>query len=53
MTLDGTPYVVVAPSLVHLFVLHGEEKHWMPYSRILKADLTIASITGSAHEIPA
>jgi hypothetical protein len=44
MTLDGTPYVVVAPSLVHLFVLRGEEKHWMPYSRILKADLAITPV---------
>jgi hypothetical protein len=55
MTVDGMPYIVVAPGLIHLLVIHGEEKHWIPYSRILKADLTIASLKkatsiGSAHE---
>ena len=42
LTVDGAPYIVVAPGLIHLLVLRGEEKHWIPYSRILKADLSLA-----------
>lgn len=41
LTVDGVPYVVESQGLVHLLVLKDKEKHWLPYSKILKADLGI------------
>ncbi len=43
LTIDGKPYVVVAPGLIHLAVIGDGENHWLPYSKILKADVTIRS----------
>jgi small-conductance mechanosensitive channel len=43
LTIDGKPYVVVAPGLIHLAVVCDGESHWLPYSKILKADVTIRS----------
>lgn len=43
LTVDGKPYVVVAPGLIHLAVVCDSENHWLPYSKILKADLTVRS----------
>lgn len=46
LNVDGTPYVIVAPGLIHLYAVRDETKHWLPYSKILKADLTLVSISG-------
>ena len=43
LTVNGKPYVVMAPGLIHLAVVGDGEKHWLPYSKILKADLTVRS----------
>ena len=43
LTVDGKPYVVVAPGLLHLAVVCDSENHWLPYSKILKADVTVRS----------
>jgi hypothetical protein len=46
LIVDGTPYVIVAPGLIHLYAVHQDEtKHWLPYSKILKADLTFVPMT--------
>ena len=45
LTVNGAPYVVVTPGLIHLLVMHGKQKHWIPYSRILKADMSLARLT--------
>jgi small-conductance mechanosensitive channel len=55
LTIDGAPYVAIAPGLIHVQVVRDEATHWLPYSKLLKSDLTITSkskITpaGSAHE---
>lgn len=55
LTVDGAPYVAIAPGLIHVQVVRDEEIHWLPYSKLLKADLTITSNSkiapvGSAHE---
>jgi hypothetical protein len=55
LTVDGAPYVAIAPGLIHVQVVRDEEMHWLPYSKLLKADLTITSKSkiapaGSAHE---
>lgn len=55
LTIDGAPYVAIAPGLIHVQVVRDEEIHWLPYSKLLKSDLTITSkskITpaGSANE---
>lgn len=55
LTVDGAPYVAIAPGLIHVQVVRDEEIHWLPYSKLLKSDLTITSkskITpaGNAHE---
>jgi hypothetical protein len=55
LTVGGVPYIAVAPGLIHLHVLHNDESHWIPYSKILKAEVTIqqkskASPAGSEHE---
>ena len=43
LTVNGKPYVVMAPGLIHLTVAGDGENHWLPYSKILKADLTVRS----------
>ncbi|MCG3119102.1 MAG: hypothetical protein ALAOOOJD_01433 [bacterium] len=55
LTIDGAPYVAIAPGLIHVQVVRDEEIHWLPYSKLLKSDLTITSKskivpTGSADE---
>lgn len=45
LTIDGSPCVVVAPGLVHLYVIREEENHWIPYTKILKADVIVQSKT--------
>ncbi len=55
LTVDGAPYVAIAPGLIHVQVVRDEEIHWLPYSKLLKSDLTITSKSkiapaGSAHE---
>jgi hypothetical protein len=45
LTIDGAPCVVVAPGLVHLYVIRDEENHWLPYTKILKADVIVQSKT--------
>lgn len=42
LTVDGVSYQVQKPGLIHLRVLREKKKHWLPYSKILKADLTMA-----------
>jgi len=42
LTVDGVPYQVQKPGLIHLRVLRDKKKHWLPYSKILKADLTMS-----------
>ncbi len=44
LTLNGTAHVVVALGLLQLLVTREDEQHWIPYSRILKADLTITAL---------
>ena len=43
LTLNDTSYVVVALGLLHLRVMRDDKQHWIPYSRILKADLAVAT----------
>jgi small-conductance mechanosensitive channel len=55
LTVDGAPYVAIAPGLIHVQVIRDEEIHWLPYSKLLKSDLTITSKSKiaparSAHE---
>jgi small-conductance mechanosensitive channel len=45
LTIDGAPCVVVAPGLVHLYVVRDQENHWLPYTKILKADVIVQSKT--------
>ncbi len=45
LTLNDIAYTVIAPGLLHVLVTREEEQHWIPYSRVLKADLTIAKLT--------
>lgn len=45
LTIDGAPCVVVAPGLVHLYVIRDQENHWLPYTKILKADVIVQSQT--------
>lgn len=45
LTIDGAPCIVVAPGLVHLYVVRDEENHWLPYTKILKADVIVQSKT--------
>jgi hypothetical protein len=45
LTIDGAPCVVVAPGLVHLYVIRDQENHWLPYTKILKADVIVQSKT--------
>lgn len=42
MTVDGVPYRIVTPGLIHLLVMRGDERHWLSYSRILKSDLAFS-----------
>lgn len=42
LTVDGVSYQVQKPGLIHLRALRKEERHWLPYSKILKADLSMA-----------
>lgn len=44
LTLNDTAYVVVALGLLQLHVMRDDKQHWIPYSRILKADLTITAL---------
>ncbi len=41
LTVEGVVYTVVAPGLVHLEVLRADRRHWLPYSKILKAEHTL------------
>jgi hypothetical protein len=41
LTVDGVLYEVRSPGLIHLRALQEKEEHWLPYSKILKANLTM------------
>ncbi len=43
LTIDGDACVVRERGLVHVQLEQGERKHWLPYSRLLKAALTVGS----------
>lgn len=41
ITVEGVPYTIISLGLVHLFVKREKGRHWLPYTRILKADHTL------------